>query len=146
MSCMTPILRRPRTAFSRAGALAAALAFAACAGSWDREIAETRAGLMGKNGRQLRECLGVPTDFDQRGDVELLTFRFDYTEQREILPPITSSRPGMRIPDPRPVDPGYCQLDFELARTGGTTVTAKGRDSHGLRADSACLLRAQPCL
>ena len=108
---------------------------------------ETRAGLIGKTGRELRECLGVPTDFDQRGDVELLSFRFAYSDHREIVPPLTQSRPGIRFPDPMPVaKDGYCQLDFELDGSGVTKVTAHGVDDRGLRADGHCMLRARPCV
>jgi hypothetical protein len=143
---MPAILRPPPAAFSRALALAAALALAGCAGSWEAALEETRAGLIGKTGRQLRECLGVPSDFDQRGDVELLTFRFAFAERRELVPPVTDPRTGIRFPEPRLSEPGFCQLDFELDAKGVTKVTAHGVDDHGLRSDGQCMLRAQPCV
>ena len=107
---------------------------------------ETRAGLIGKTGRELRDCLGVPSDFDQRGDVELLTFRFAYTEHRDSAPPPIPSRQGIYFPEPRLTDPGFCELDFELDESGVTKATAHGVDDRGLRADGQCMLRAQRCV
>jgi len=52
------------------------LALGGCFGSYERAVEETRAGLIGKTGRELRGCLGVPTDFDRDGEVELLTYRW----------------------------------------------------------------------
>lgn len=143
------ILRPPPHAFSRA-ALLAALALAGCLGSYEREVEATRAGLIGKTGRELRECLGVPTDFDQRGDVELLRYRFDYTRTEDVMPPITRRGVGgYPVPGrpPREHDKeGFCQLDFELDAKGVTKVTALGRDDDGMRANSECMLRAQHCV
>ncbi len=89
----------------------------------------------------------MPSDFDTRGrDVELLTFRFAYAPRRESPPPVTEARPGVRFPEPRLTDPGFCELAFELDGSGVTKVTADGEDGRGLRADGQCLLRAQRCV
>jgi len=135
---------------------ALSLALAGCIGSWQREVEETRAGLVGKTGRELRECLGVPTDFDRDGDVEVLTYRWD--DKPKPRPDTTIGDGGIVIGrggagggDPLgfPRDLGqraFCQLQFQLSKSGVTKVTAVGRDEDGLRADDECLMRARHCV
>ena len=134
-----------------------ALALASCLGSYEQAVEETRAGLIGKTGRQLRTCLGVPTDFDRDGDVELLTYRWVWNPKVRNGGPVTGGivigRGGMGGGgDPLgsfPSDPeeqGFCQIDFALDKQGVTKVTATGRDEVGLRADAECMLRARHCV
>jgi hypothetical protein len=133
----------------------------ACAGfgSYTRAVEETRAGLVGLSGRDLRECLGVPSDFVIDGDVEQQSYRFEHDDELETVYGAGGSRgvligsrtPGDRSYDPHgfPVidrDPSYCQLDFELSKGRVTRVSAQGRTPEGMNADASCLLRAQPCL
>jgi hypothetical protein len=134
----------------------AALALAGCIGTYEREVEETRAGLIGKTGRELRACLGVPTDFDREGDVELLTYRWetDRKPRRDVTVGsggIVIGRDGAGRGDPlgfpRELEEApFCQLQFELAKSGVTKVTAVGRDESGLRANSECMLRARRCV
>jgi len=55
---------------------AGALALCGCAGSYQHAVDETRAKMIGLTGRELRQCLGVPTDFDREDEVEFLTYRW----------------------------------------------------------------------
>jgi len=143
----------------RAAAIFASACACACLGSYSRAIDETRAGLLGLEGRDLRACLGVPTDFTIDGDLEQQTYRFDHDDEFDDLP-----RPGEiggvvlggRGPSDRGYEPGgfprdepdqsFCQLDFELERGRVTRVSAQGRTREGMNADGSCLLRAEPCL
>jgi len=52
----------------RAAAVVASVCTCACLGSYSSAVDETRAGLLGLDGRALRACLGVPTDFVIDGD------------------------------------------------------------------------------
>lgn len=73
-------------------------------------------------GRDLRQCLGVPTDFVIDGDVEQQSYRFEHDDAPEAV-----HGPG---------------------GIGGvvTGVSAQGRTREGLNSDATCLPRAQPCL
>jgi hypothetical protein len=132
---------------------------AACAEGYAREVDETRAGLLGRSGLELRECLGVPIEFEIDGDVERQTYRVD----RDDPPPITLghviSGGGIRglhlpsergsDPDPFPPDltvPTWCELDFELTKGHVTSVAARGRSAMSTFADPHCLLVARRCL
>jgi hypothetical protein len=127
-----------------------------CFGSYERAVEETRAGLIGKTGRELRACLGVPTDFDRDGEVEQLTYRWYSNPRIKNGGPVTGgivigqggiSAGGDTHDFPRdPEEQAYCQLDFSLNKTGVTKVTARGRDAVGLRADAECMLRARHCV
>ena len=143
----------------RAVLVVATLCVFACASWYAREVEETRAGLLGIAGRDLRECLGVPSDFQIDGDVEQQSYRFEHADEREMAyrtgdiggGAIRGRGPGDRAYDPRGFhkdddDPSYCQLDFELTQGRVTRVSAQGRTREGMNADASCLLRAQPCL
>lgn len=133
-------------------------ALAGCLGSYERAVEETRAGLIGKTGRELRACLGVPTDFDREGEVELLTYRWVFDHKNGVtvgsggVGGIVIGRRGVGgggdpLGFPRdPEEQAFCQLDFELGKSGVTSVTAVGRDDVGLRADSECMMRARHCV
>jgi hypothetical protein len=134
----------------------AALLLAGCFGSFDEAVEETRSGLIGKTGREIRECLGVPSDFDTHDDQDYLTYRWtpdpehrtplaDYggvvigrREQGNVGTPLGTDR----SPDHEP----FCELDFVIASDGVKQVTATGRDEAGLRADSTCMMRARSCV
>jgi hypothetical protein len=140
---------------SHAVRIAAALGVSACLGSYSQAVDETRAGLLALDGRDLRACLGVPSDFDIVGDVERQTYRFeghdpfgdDFRADRSDAIVIGSSLPSDRLgfPSEEP-DPSYCQLDFELTSGRVTRVEAQGRTREGMNADSSCMLRARRCL
>jgi hypothetical protein len=139
-----------------------ALALASCIGTYQREIEETRAGLIGKTGMDLRDCLGVPADFDANGDDELLIYRWVFDEQRPASPEPATIGSGMggitigrRSNDGRADPMGFpaedrrqstCELAFTLDKSGVTKVDAHGTDETGLRADGACILRARQCV
>jgi len=144
---------------SRAALVAWLLCAAACAGSYSREAEETRAGLLGLGGLDLRECLGVPTEFEIDGDVERQSYRFRNDEEPSISLGTAASDGGMRglhLPGERGYEPDvlphggavtpWCQLDFELTEGRVTKVAAQGRTSWGTVADESCLLRARDCL
>jgi len=149
-----------KAAITRSAALVVALlCFCACADWYAREVEETREGLIGLAGRDLRECLGVPSDFVIDGDVEQQSYRFEHDDEREAAlrtggiggVVMGGSSPGDRSYDTRgfPVDDSdksYCQLDFELTNGLVTRVSAQGRTREGMNADTSCLLRAQVCL
>jgi hypothetical protein len=146
-----------RRLFVRTAFCLGALALASCLGSYEREVEETRAGLIGKTGRELRACLGVPTDFDREGEVELLTYRwFDRkngtTAGSSGVGGVVVGQHGIgsgsaTLPFPRdPEEQAFCRLDFSLDKTGVTKVSAVGRDEVGLRADAECMLRARHCV
>ncbi len=145
--------------FVRSVAVAVILCTCACLGSYSRALDETRAGLLGLEGRDLRGCLGVPTDFVIDGDVEQQTYRFDRADEFDSVPrpgDIGGVVIGGRGPSERGHDRGgfqrdepdtsYCQLDFELTKGRVTRVSAQGRTREGMNADGSCLLRAEPCL
>ena len=131
----------------------------ACVGSYSRAIDETRAGLIGLAGRDLRACLGVPSDFSIDGDVEQQSFRFERSDDLDThfgAGGIGNTVMGSGMPGDRGYDPhgfpdeegdhSYCQLDFELTKGRVTRVSAEGRSREGMNADGSCLLRAEPCL
>lgn len=131
----------------------------ACLGSYSRAVEETRAGLLGLEGRDLRNCLGVPTDFEIDGDLEHQTYRFerdDLWDDRIGSGGIGGAEIGRYPPVDRRYDPhefpiderdrSYCQLDFELSEGRVTRVLAQGRTREGMNADASCMLRAQRCL
>jgi len=142
---------------TRLARLATALGLAACVGSYSNAIEETRAGLVGLPAKELRRCLGAPTDVAMLSDgVEQQTYRF----QHEDDAPTFSSGSGNVIVSGRPL-PGMgsvatsgrgttvatdCELDFELRNGAVADVRARGRDSRGMNADGACLLQARRCL
>lgn len=132
----------------------ALLALAACVGSYSRAVEETRAGLIGLSGRELRRCLGAPTQVDVVGDVEQQSYRFerwrepgvsaDPWEDRVVL---GGGAPGSGGLAPEgDTYPSYCQLDFELRGGAVAAVAADGRDMRGMNADAACMLEARRCL
>src|SRR5258705_13839336 len=132
------------------------LALGGCFGSYERAVEETRAGLIGKTGRELRACLGVPTDFDRDGELELLTYRWFENPKIKNGGPVTGGivigQGGMgagadRRGLPRgPEEQAFCGLQFSLDENGVTKVTAHGRDEVGLRADGECMMRARHCV
>jgi len=132
------------------------LALGGCSGSYERAVEETRAGLIGKTGRELRGCLGVPTDFDRDGEMELLTYRWFSSPKVKNGGPVTGGivigQGGISAGgDPRglprgPEEQAFCQLEFSLGKNGVTKVTAHGRDEVGLRADGECMMRARHCV
>ncbi len=131
----------------------------ACVGSYTHAVEETRAGLLGLGGRDLRQCLGIPSDFYLDGEVEQQTYRFEHDDEPEAVYGSggiggtsvwgrTSSDPS-HDPVDRAVDArneSYCQIDFELTSGQVTSVSAQGRTREGLNADSTCLLRARRCV
>lgn len=144
---------------ARAARLALLLSLASCTAWSDRELAETRSGLMGLSGLELRECLGVPTDFEVEGDVEKQGYLFEIRDERDAG--FETGRieagiggpgfPGERSYEPRgfPLDDGpppFCRLDFELTKGRVTHVDAQGRTREGMNADASCLMRAQECV
>ncbi|MEX2207309.1 MAG: hypothetical protein WEF50_13860 [Myxococcota bacterium] len=131
----------------------------ACFGSYTRALDETRAGLLGLDGRALRACLGVPNEFTIDGELEQQTYRFDHEDAFGELDrhgDIGGGVLGNRWPSDRAYDSGgfprdepdrsFCQLDFELTRGRVTRVLAQGLTREGMNADGSCLLRAEPCL
>jgi hypothetical protein len=134
------------------------LALASCLGSYERAVEETRAGLIGKTGRELRACLGVPTDFDREGDVEILTYRWVWDPRKDLrvgsggIGGIVIGRGsigggGDPLGFPRDAEEeSYCQIVFQLDASGVTEVTAVGRDEVGLGANSECMQRARHCV
>ncbi len=144
---------------SRAAAIFVSACACACLGSYSRALEETRAGLLGLDGRALRACLGVPTDFTVDGDFEQQTYRFERDDDFGGLEPpggIGGVVLGGRGPTDRGYEPGgfpsdepdqsFCQLDFELTQGRVSRVSAQGRTREGMNADGSCLLRAEPCL
>jgi hypothetical protein len=136
-------------------ALVAAAGLAGCLGSYEAAVEETRAGLIGKSERELRQCLGVPTEFDAHDGEELMTFRLaGEQERRPRFTPGGGVAVGIDPRGPRdaagfPVDPEhapFCQLDFVLGKEGVTKVTATGRDEVGMRTDGQCMMRARRCV
>ena len=153
-----------RSPLIRAALCLSPLALAACIGSYEQAVEEVRAGLIGKTGRELRACLGVPTDFDRDGDQELLTYRWVFKPRHDGAVGTTGTigsggiggivigrQGGGGGGDPLgfPRDPdeeAFCQIDFELAKHGVTKVTAVGRNDVGLRANGECMMRARHCV
>ena len=139
---------------SHAFRIAAALGVTACVGTYSQAVDETRAGLLELDGRDLRDCLGVPSDFEIDGDVERQSYRFeghdpfgddfraDHGDGIVIGDALPSDRLGFPSDEP---DPSYCQLDFELTSGRVTRVEAHGRTRDGMNADSSCMLRARRC-
>ena len=141
-----------------AGIAVACLALLGCAGSYEEQADATRAALIGKTRRELRKCLGVPTDVETDGVTEYLTYRWVYDENKRDkigsggYGGIVLGRSGaagggdpMGFP-PDPDQQSYCQLVFSLDKSGVTEVTASGRDHTGLRPETSCLMRARHCV
>ncbi len=132
-----------------------ALVASACVGSYSRAVEETRAGLVGLSARDLRRCLGAPTEFDTVGEVEQQTYRFELERDDAFSShgwdgPVvvgrgTSGSGGFETHRDR-LDQSYCQLDFELRGGVVTAVRSDGRDARGMNASGACLLEARRCI
>ena len=126
----------------------AAAALAACAGSYQEAAEETRAGLIGMTGLELRDCLGVPAEYETDGENEILTYR--WTLKPRPKPRIGPDSVLTRRNDPTwsndPDNQGLCELVFVMGKDGVSEVTAHGRDEVGLRADSQCLVSAHRCI
>jgi len=129
---------------------------AACVGSYSRAVEETRLGLMGLSGRELRQCLGAPLEVDLRDGVERQTYRFEREREPWQMSTSSGGLPGPVV-DTRGASSGvgsaheespngFCQLDFELREGGVTQVFARGRDAQGMNAAGACLLEARHCI
>jgi hypothetical protein len=141
--------------------LGSALALASCAGSYERAVDETRAELIGLSGRDLRQCLGVPTDFDREDGVEYLTYRWVFKPQQPmgVTTGIGSGGIGGIVIgrhdagggyDPlgfprEPAEQSTCQIVFELMKGAVTRVTAHGETEVGNKSDGRCLMRARRC-
>jgi hypothetical protein len=144
-----------------AGVLTGLLALAGCVGSYERAIDETRAELIGLTGRDLRKCLGVPTDFDREEGVEYLTYRwvFKPKEPMGVTTGIGSGGIGGIVVGRQDAGGGYdplgfprdpseqstCQIVFELQKNSVRKVTAHGESATGLKEDGKCLMRAKRC-
>jgi hypothetical protein len=144
---------------TRSAAILVCACACACVGPHTRAVEETHAGLLGLDGRALRACLGVPSEFTIDGDLEQQTYRFDHADAFDELDRydvlgggmLGSRRPADRAYDPDGFprvepDRSFCQLDFELTRGRVTRVSAQGLTREGINADGSCLLRAEPCL
>jgi len=148
-----------------AGALTlAALGLAGCSifGSYERAIEETRRELVGLSGRDLRRCLGVPTDFDRDAGVEYMTYRwvFEPRQPMGVTSSVGSGGIGGIVIGRRDAGGGYdpmgfprdpseqsvCQITFELQKDAVTKVVAHGESEAGAKADGKCLMRAQRCV
>ena len=140
---------------------AGALALAGCVGSYERAIDETRADLIGLSARDLRRCLGVPTDFDRDDGVEYLTYRWVFKPKQPmgVTTGIGSGGIGGIVVGRKDAGGGYdpmgfprdpseqstCQILFELHEGAVTQVTAHGQTETGLKSDGKCLMRARRC-
>ena len=139
--------------------LAAALALAGCV-SYEAAVEATRADLIGLSGRDLRRCLGVPTDFDRDGGVEYLTYRWVLTpKQPGRAMTIGSGGIGGIVVGRQDAGGGYdplgfppdpsqqatCQIVFRLEQGAVAKVTAHGESETGHQSDGKCLMRAQRC-
>ena len=140
----------------RVGILAL-FALCACVGSYAKEIEDTRAGLVGLTGRELRRCLGAPAEVEILDRVEQQTYRF--TPQHDPWVSVQSGSgsgptigthtvpaPGTFGSDAGRDSPAYCQLDFELRDGRVAQVRSEGRDEQGMNASGSCLLAARRCL
>ena len=141
-----------------------ALGLAGCGifGSYERAIEETRQDLLGLSERDLRRCLGVPTEFDRDAGVEFLTYRWVFKPRQPIG--VTSSvgsggiggivigrrdAGGGYDPMGFPRDPSeqsVCQIRFALEKDAVTRVVAHGETEAGTKSDGKCLMRAQRCV
>ena len=127
----------------------ALLAFTACVGSYAQGVEDTRAGLVGLTGRELRRCLGAPMQVDVVGEVEQQSYRIERWEESSFSssdPWNARPGPGGMSPATRGDYPSFCQLDFELRDGAVAAVQAYGRDTQGMNADAACLLEARRCI
>jgi hypothetical protein len=141
--------------------LGAALALTGCVGSYERAIDETRAELIGLTGRDLRQCLGVPTDFDREDGVEYLTYRWVFKPQQPmgVTTGVGSGGIGGIVVGRQDAGGGYdplgfprdpseqstCQIVFELQKGAVARVTAHGETEVGTKSDGRCLMRASRC-
>jgi len=119
-----------------------------CFQGYEQVAEETRAGLLGKSGRELRDCLGVPAEYDQEDGQDLLTYRWTFkpTPRPRMGPDsaLTRNEDPTRSTDPK--DLGHCELVLRLGANGVSQVTVHGRDPQGLHADSQCLAEAHRCV
>jgi hypothetical protein len=133
----------------RAAALLALVGAAACAALFGGG-GDLKRQLVGLDARELRSCVGVPTNVDVSGDREVLQYHFNETRGKfpGVIP---SSDPGVVL-NPQPTGElpgrgpsGFCELSFALRGGKVEEVTVHARRSSGLNDDAACLRRAQSC-
>src|SRR5262249_35764581 len=124
---------RTRTRWVSKGPALAALAgvvLGGCFPSYEQIAEETRTGLIGKSGSELRDCLGVPSEYDQQNGQEILTYRWTFkpTPRPHLGPDsdLTRREDPTRSKDPK--DLGHCELVLLLGASGVTQVTVHGRD------------------
>lgn len=152
------------TRFGVGGALAlAALGLAGCIfGSYERAIAETRKDLLGLSERDLRRCLGVPTEFDRDGGVEFMTYRWVSKPQQPmgvttgigsggiggiVIGRRDAGGGGDPMGFPRdPSEQAVCQITFSLEKDAVIKVVAHGENEVGEKTDGKCLMRARRCV
>ena len=145
---------------TRPGLILTSLALG-CASSLGVVASQVRSGILGTPALQIRQCLGVPDEFDLVDDSELWFMARPLTHKTSSLdlgPRAESSHEheGERDPDalvrflqnPRleKIPPGYCRLSFEVANKRIIAFDAKGRDRDGLNANARCALLARRCL
>ncbi len=132
-----------------------------CASSLGAAANQVRSEIIGMPALQIRECLGVPDEFDVVGDSErwfMARPLRPHTSAPALSPGAESPHAlkGERDPDavlvrfienPRleRIPPGYCRLVFEITNKRVVSFEAKGRDRDGLNANARCALLARRC-
>jgi hypothetical protein len=109
---------------------------------------ELKRALIGVDARELRSCVGVPSNVDLSGEQELLVYRFGAarTMLSESYPPADPERVVERVPGlSRGRSSDFCELTFALRGGKVEEVRVRARRSSGLNDDLACLRRAHSC-
>ena len=120
---------------------------------------EVQSRILGLHAREMRQCLGHPTEFELEGDIEVWhlarpvfpdrvpTFRsaslsFETERQRDA-----KVERFMSSPASAPIPPGYCRLTTRFDADGRVDLfEADGIDSRELNADARCMLLARRCV
>jgi len=133
-----------------------------CAASLGAAAKQVRSDIIALPALQIRQCLGVPDEFDVVDDAEL------WIMARPLARKTSSSDPSLRPEDSRglprkrnpaellarflenpgleEIPPGYCRLYFEVANKRISAFEAEGRDRDGLNANARCVILARRCL
>ena len=115
--------------------------------------------MIGLHARELRKCLGEPTEFELEGETEVWylarpvfpdrvpTFRAASLSCETERQRDAKGERFLSSPASAPIPPGYCRLTTRFDADGRVDLfEADGIDSRELNADTRCMLLARRCV
>ena len=120
---------------------------------------EVQAGVLGLHAREIRRCLGEPTEFELEGETETWHLaRRVFPDRPAAVSSVSLAFANDRLreaslerflnaPATTPIPPGYCRITTRFNADGRVDLfEADGIDSRELNADARCMLLARSCV